>query len=73
MEKLGNRRLDLGGKIIDGHESTRIWRLEKVPMERNIGGLVLERTICVGAGIVPCHVTSNTNSNLKHLEEQFVL
>jgi hypothetical protein len=73
VEQPGNTRLDLGGKIIDGHDSARSRHLAKVPMASNTGGPVSERTICAGAGIGQCHMTSKTNSTLKHLEEQFVL
>lgn len=62
VEQPGNRRLDLGRKIIDGHDSARSRRLTKVPLVTNTGGPVPQRTIRAGAGIGPRHMTSKTNS-----------
>lgn len=62
VEQPGNRRLNLGRKVIAGHDSTRSQHLVKVPVGSNTGGPVSQRTIRAGAGIGPRNMTSKTNS-----------
>lgn len=62
LDQPGSRRLDLGRKIIDGHDSARSRRLAKVPVANSTGGSVSQRTFRAGPGIGPRHMTSKPNS-----------
>lgn len=62
LEQPGSRRLDVGRKIIDGHDSARSRRLAKAPVANSTGGSVSQRTFRAGAGIGPRHMTSKSNS-----------